>query len=358
EKALQWLKSPCFCPEDYKIGERKPVVIFLVFMRFIMEKLPNACIDGIWEEIIKQTVLYSRNFSEKGTELFKISMNFYPYTYDKVATGPQMITWLEEALSNKMKCTNPYIRLELFRLIRIMRKWQYPHPTCETMFDTFIHTMSEINPHHVYPSGGVDKVLFGFTDLRYIIKYNKEKNIIDCHDRNGSRFLSHCIQLIGKFAVTVGFISDLVKQINRIRHLCNFLFELRELVIIGPLEPQISKWAKWDQFRYIVSSPPFRPYIVETLCDLTASIINCKGSNRNMACIMDIRDSIVQELNVGTNIYDLPRLLMSRQIQGPKPVCQHSLLLNNLTQMYKNVPMKRVIDSNNDVNHINIINFE
>ncbi|CAL4137257.1 unnamed protein product, partial [Meganyctiphanes norvegica] len=352
EKALQWLTSLCYSPEDYIIRDIEPVVIFRAYMRFIMKNLPNACVDGIWEEIIKRTVLYSLNFSDMQTEFLRVPRKCYPYIYNKVATGPEVITWLDRALCDKRKCINPYIRLELFRLLRIMRKWLHPHPTWKPMCVTFIDTMSEINPHHMYVSGGDDEVLFGFTDLWFIIKHNQNRIFIDYRDRMDTRFISHCIQLIGKFAVAAVFISDILEQISRLKHLCLFLIKLRKLVI--------SDWAIVvpirDQFRYIITSPLFRPYIVETICDLTSAIINSKVNDHNMACIMDLRDSIVQDLNVCTNICDLPRLLMSRQIQGPKPVHQHSLLLNNLTQMYKNVPMNRVFDSNTDVNHFNIIN--
>ncbi|CAL4187040.1 unnamed protein product [Meganyctiphanes norvegica] len=363
EKALQWLISPSLSPEDYRNGDSE-LVIFLAHMGFIMKRLPNACVQGEWEEIIKRTVLYSRNFSDIGTELFRVIRNFDSNIYARVTAGPQVISWLEEALSNKVKCSNPYIRLELFRLIRIMRKWQLPHPTWEPMCGTFIDTICEINPHHMYSSGGNDEVLFGFTDIRYMFKYNESKIINECLDRHEARFPSNCIQLIGKFAVAAAFISDPFEQISRLRHLCKFLIRMRHLVTIGDQELQISDWAKFvsdlgqikkSQLKYTVPKSQFRLYIVETVCALTAAIINSKGSDQNMASIMDLRDSIVQELNVCTNICDLPKLLLSRQIQGPKLVRQHSLLLNNLTQNYKNIPMNRVFDSKANVNHFNLM---
>ncbi|CAL4084801.1 unnamed protein product, partial [Meganyctiphanes norvegica] len=116
EKALETLSYPCFSPEAYA-RDNDHVLIFLAYMRFIITRQPDAHVEGIWEELLKNTVIYSLNFSNSREEI-----TYIRNTHTKVvlADGPLVSTWLQKALATHNKCPNPYIRLELFRLIRIL----------------------------------------------------------------------------------------------------------------------------------------------------------------------------------------------------------------------------------------------
>ena len=118
EMALQALSSPCFIPTSYKSeGDNKPVVIFLACIEFIMMNLPDGYIVGIWEEVLRKTV----NFSKEALDDFHQVINAL-FGLRRVS---QVETWLCKALDTDTMCPNPYIRLELFRLVRLFKAFDH-----------------------------------------------------------------------------------------------------------------------------------------------------------------------------------------------------------------------------------------
>ncbi|CAL4099767.1 unnamed protein product, partial [Meganyctiphanes norvegica] len=101
EMALQSLLYSCLSPTNcFPISDRLGATdnslcaIFVAYIRFIVKKLPDACVDGIWKDILRKTVIYSRYFPPV------------------VGNCSLMSAWLDKALNNKSNCPNPYIRLE------------------------------------------------------------------------------------------------------------------------------------------------------------------------------------------------------------------------------------------------------
>merc|ERR1739838_269285 len=93
-----------------------------------MTRLPDACVDGIWEDILRKTVKYSCCFPYKVDgfpALGEFALN------DAFVNAPELCrtlipiknlrvrSWLIESLSIPSKCINPYRRLELFTLFRV-----------------------------------------------------------------------------------------------------------------------------------------------------------------------------------------------------------------------------------------------
>ncbi|CAL4158038.1 unnamed protein product, partial [Meganyctiphanes norvegica] len=79
EQALELLTSSCFSHEAYSKGDNEPVVIFIAYMNFIITKIPKGCVDGIWEDILRKTLMYTRTFSHRihGMGLKYISLSIW-----------------------------------------------------------------------------------------------------------------------------------------------------------------------------------------------------------------------------------------------------------------------------------------
>ncbi|CAL4169441.1 unnamed protein product [Meganyctiphanes norvegica] len=341
ENALHLLSFSCFSLEAYRKEDDEPAVIFLAYMRFIMTRRTDACLDGIWEEIFRKTLRYCRGSENKISHMRR---TYVPFIYTRFIPEEEtsLGTWIEEALSTHTKCPNPYIRLELFGLISVL--WEAMNINLIRISRTFIHTVGEIQPHHLYPSGNVDDVLFDLTDFDYIINhfflFGDLKELISSYllqqinnklfvNSIETRFISHCIQLIGVFAVMAETIPDPKEQFFRIRNCCLvFRKAVGSLVNCGSLLPGLSYW---KQFVYIVSLPPFRNYVIETVRNLTEAIMNNKLNDlQKTRHLIVARNTIAEDLGVCTKTLDLPKLLLSREEHGPNLVRQHSLLLRNV----------------------------
>ncbi|CAL4062115.1 unnamed protein product [Meganyctiphanes norvegica] len=353
EKALQLLSFPCFSPEAYT-RKNDPVLIFLAYMRFIIARQPEAVVNGIWEKILKNIIKYSRNISDY------VDDNHIRFT--PVGNRPQVHRWLRKALLCPRMCPNPYIRLELFRLIRVLchsysgnmsqKDWSDIDDTLGLVCGTFIHTISEIQPQHLCPSGDEFwfEMLFGIIDLSFIFrryaKFLKEKlqkiitdGILKQIQKNNSldvesievMFISNCIQLIGTFTVMYGS----KPSIEHLNYLLNFfLNNIGSLIYSEDLSNELGNTDPLVQFSYVISHLPdaFHPCIIETVCDLTSAIFNY--SIRDSDHQLHLRDRMAEGLGVCTNSWDLPGLLLSRQIHGPAQVRKHALLLRYSLPVY------------------------
>ncbi|CAL4062119.1 unnamed protein product [Meganyctiphanes norvegica] len=351
EKALQLLSSPCFSHEAYT-RKNDPVLIFLAYMRFIIARQPEAFVIGIWEKIFKNIIKYSLNISDY------VDDNHIRFT--PVGNRPQVHRWLRKALLCPRMCPNPYIRLELFRLIRILchsysgnmtqKDWADIDDTLLLVCDTFIHTISEIQPQHLCPSSDEFEILFGIIDLSFIfrryaqfMKEKLQKNITDGIlkqiQKNNSldvesievKFISNCIQLIGTFTVMYGPKTS----IELLNYLLNFfLHNIGSLIYSEDFSNELGNTDPLVQFSYVISHLPdaFHPCIIETVCDLTSAIFNY--SIRDSDHQLHLRDRIAEGLGVCTNSCDLPGLLLNRQIHGPAHVRKHALLLRHSLPVY------------------------
>ena len=145
-------------------------------------------------------------------------------------------------------------------------------------------------------------------------------------------FLVHCVQMIGVFAVTTVSNPDPKEQTNMLismlglfrEGIANFVYSNNTFV------------SPWMQFRNLFSRPPFRCYAVEAVQDLTYAITNLKERS-DIKChhklynfLLELRDVLISDLDVCSLACNLPSLMMSRQVHGPKHVHQHSLLLKGL----------------------------
>ena len=339
EEALQSLALPCFSPDASTTGNGETQIIFNSFIKFIITRLPDALVDGIWEEILSKTTMFWRYFK-----------------YSGIDGGPEVVNWLQEALSTPVKCPNPYIRIKLFVLLNIFSK-QYP--ICDVTIDqilsnTFMHTVCEIQPHCLYLSDKEDH-LFDFDEL--LISINStcclQDNLqimisseiiqqIKNHKEvliNNKKiiFLLRGIQLVGIFAVATNSIADPKEHIKQVRALLDFFYTtLGSLVKCDGHIPKVNyrNWA-WDHFTWVVRQPGFRPYVEDTVRNLTTAILKSKSKGFEKKLAVNVRDIIARDLNICTRTCDFPRLLLSRQIQGPKRVHQHSLLLENMTNYFE-----------------------
>ncbi|CAL4245352.1 unnamed protein product [Meganyctiphanes norvegica] len=310
---------------------------------------------------------FSRNCSDSGEEMIRMMKS---HTKVVPAGGLKVLTWLRKALIVHNKCPNPYLRLDLIRLIRVFH-WS----TLGNMFkrdrvnlnngyervcSTFIHTIGEIQPLDLYPSGSEDEVLFSLADLRFIfssgcndsrrlqkkisngiIEELMKHNTIDVENKEG-KFISNCIQLIGIFTVRGGSIP----KISLIEIILNFFkYQIGNLIYYKDFEFLLPGNIPWEQFQYILSHPSFHPHIIETVCYLTSAIINnpCKYSTQ----LWPVRDCIAGDLVVCTKTSDLPKLLLSRQLHGPGHVHTHVLLLPDLRLMKPNDFYMKMEDSDN-----------
>ena len=71
EIALKALSSPCFSPMNYKSDDDELIEIFLACMKFMMIKIPEGSVQGIWEEFLRNTINYSLNFSKVVQDNFR-----------------------------------------------------------------------------------------------------------------------------------------------------------------------------------------------------------------------------------------------------------------------------------------------
>ena len=83
--------------------------------------------------------------------------------------------------------------------------------------------------------------------------------------------------------------------------------------------------------------PELQPYIADAVSELTAAIMNCKAATINSKTMnhkwnyaMELRDKIAQRLDISTKSPNFPMMLLSRQVQGPRPISRHALLMRNL----------------------------
>ena len=320
---LQALSSPCFIPTSYKSEEdNESIVIFLACIEFIMKMLPDGYIIGIWEEVLRKTVNLSSGVKD----------DFHQVIHALFGLGrvSQVETWLCKALNTDFMCPNPYIRLELFRLVRLFKA--FDHIT--TWERVFIHTISEIQPHHLYPSGNEDDVIFSVEDLIYIINNvlhfdlklqeiissntfrplkNKKQLIFNSSE---TKFLINLLQLIGVFAIMAGSMTDHTIQISQL---------IDCFCLLMP----------WMQFRHLVSLPKVRCYAIEALRDMTSAVTSfpIRGDIRLRVeleeILLELRDSISMEVSNESSA--LPILMLSRQIDGHTITHRQSLLLKEFS---------------------------
>ncbi|CAL4112353.1 unnamed protein product [Meganyctiphanes norvegica] len=361
ENVLKSFSIPCLAPSAYNCEDVELIVIFLAYIRFIITRQQGFCISGIWEEILKETLKYTKNFSHCTHRFPTMTLGgfldrfrwgigsiFDIQSYNKIVPtitkGLRVDTWLNEALSSNSKCPNPYIRLELFRLYRFF--FQSPTMSEERLCTVFIHTICEIQPHYLYSCIKEDDFLFSAIDMYYaieycclvrilqkiistnIIKHLKETNEID--DCKETKFLSLCIQIIGAFATKVN--SNPVHRIKfmELKYCCMVFKNISQLVDCGEYLPGRSPLR---QFRYIITRPLFRKYVVETIQELTAAIYNYRQGDRR-ELLMSLRDSIVADVDVYHKTCKLPSFLLARQIQDPTLGRKHFLLLRRLGGAY------------------------
>ena len=314
EIAIQSLSAHCFSLEDPNPQDKKNVLIFLAYLQFIIRRRPDASINGIWEKLLHKTIRYSHN-------IYGMDIRFVIRNNPRVLKDLIMSPWLCKALISNSDHLDPYMRLELFRLFRLVQG------DSTIIASIMIKTISQIEPHNLYLklNDDPDCLLFNFTDLSYLI--------VDSGGIGDLRYISHCIQLFGIFADNISSIPDPMEELDKLRCLCELLG-----VILNCMDRHPKLWhhkiANWDTLRKIVSHPEIRVYVVETVCKLTSAIINCKHKDHTWSYTLMLRDKIAMKLNVCTKTYDIPRLLFSRQIGGPILFKKHALLMRNLEQFY------------------------
>jgi len=328
EMALKSLSTPFSIPGTCGREEIDFDVIFLSHVMFIMRSQPEGNLHDIWEDIFKKTISYSKNISVSQVTHM---MNQRPYNII-IHTEPRVRCWLNEALSTPTKCPDPYIRLELFRLIRIFREEIFGYLDWKRICATFMHIISEIQPHHLLPSGGEYEVMFRLADLKYIIEecgqldpnitkiissdiiqQIKSKNI-SFVDSKETLFLCHCIQLIGVFVVLTNSTTSPRKQLTQITECCRVLNgTISNLVNCSDDLPGI---ILSDQFRYVTSHLPFHHYLEETLHDLTSAIFkNNLSDNEKWVHLIGMGHLNYFNQDISNKTFNF-RSLLDRQIQG------------------------------------------
>ncbi|CAL4216142.1 unnamed protein product [Meganyctiphanes norvegica] len=374
EDGLMRLLDPCTTPEtalqlfsspENTRGINENAIIFLAYFRFMMTRLPDACVEGIWEDILNKAVMYTRFLH--GPEVALVML----------LKRPRMNTedcamWLKEALSAHEKCPNPYSRLKLFRIIRMIQcPLQDPDAASlnwEPVCAIFIHTINEIKPHHIYPSGNKKDNLFSVEDLTNIISKKETIKIISTNinaqicnnkevfvDSKETRFISHCIQLIGVFAVLARSLSDTFPYYEREKIKCYAAFNdnIGNLVYCADSEPYKYRNPR-EWFRYVVSRPPFHHYAIQTIRILIANFINKEGMAVSEIPSLEYLRDVARDLGVCNKTCTLPRLLLYCQIHGSTLARQHTLLipkllLKNLSPLYKFVDNTEEDDNDQNV---------
>ena len=136
--------------------------IFFLYLDYIIRKRPNGKVDGATEDIFRKCLPYTKNASNSLMKDLNDSL--------KVAIPAKICSWLKRALSAPIKCPNPYVRLDLFRLVRLVKgisngkSWEF----CQHLGPLFIQTLSEIKPQRLLKVEGLrDEALFDIYDLLY-----------------------------------------------------------------------------------------------------------------------------------------------------------------------------------------------
>ncbi|CAL4166357.1 unnamed protein product [Meganyctiphanes norvegica] len=346
EMALKSFSSFCFSPNARERNNEYRLV-FIVHVKFIMTRLTDQCVTGIWENIIKKTIMYSRMFyPSENAHIVKnyMGMGFVERTLSP--TELQVANWFNEALSSTSKCPNSYVRLGLFRLIRILleESLYLPPMPWECICATFIQTIVEIQPHRIYSNTNVDEMLFEVCDMHHMIRkcsiHGKLENIISNNkvaNNKETMFILHSLQLVRVFAIVAGSIADSKGFINkrRVQEIFNTQLNVCCSVLnsIGPMVTMNNPII--GQSQGVICHPLFHPYFAETVCDLTSAIINNKVCETNPTLNpMGFIKYVAEELGVCTKTCDLPRLLLHRQMYGFNPlVRQHSLLLRYISPL-------------------------
>ncbi|CAL4060351.1 unnamed protein product [Meganyctiphanes norvegica] len=360
EKALQLFSSPCFTPTVYKEGNTD-AMIFLAYFKFMMIRLPDACIDDIWGDILNKAFMYTRYLTRPQVGVFMMDepvpeVGLFMLDKPLYMNSKNCAKWFQEALSTHTKCPNPYSRLKLFRILRMIMGDAYElswEPVCAM----FIHTINEIKPHDLYPISNKDESLFKVEDLTYLIFHRYTMNLISTNiiaqnqNKNESlveskeiRFICNCIQLIEVFAVLARSISDPFKYNKKIIKCCDAFKEyIDRLVYCIQSDPWIHREYKprrspEEWFRYVVSSSPFRHYAIQTVHVLIAIIINMKKIDVNVTWFLKFLWNVAGDLGVRNKTCEVPRGLFYHQIHGLTLTGQNTmlipLLLKNLSPLY------------------------
>ena len=338
KKALQLLES-CPSSDAFIREDSQPVSVFIDFLQFIINRRPSGTLNGIWEELMCKTLKYSRNFNYSKDVKF----------WEDIGKDIGVDVWLSKCLNVSSNCPNPYIRLELFRLYRLFKlRTDVPSISKELCVNTFMETVSEIQPHLIHLDGDV---LFGITDLNYIfldcgnvkllrsfVSFDINKQLLKRKpivvDSIETKFMLHCIQLIGIFATMAATITDPEEQAIEV-HLCICCFTegIRNLVDCGD---HFGMMPFWQQFSIITADEPLHQYVIKAIRELTSAINNLKQTDA-VRTLMPFRDEILVDLFTCSKTNVLPNLLLSRQIQGygrGRYVQHHALLLNRLSRVY------------------------
>ena len=277
--------------------------IFFALMKYIKSKFPDGFVDDILEQILVKSIMYSKN-AANGINSHHSGEWF------------QIYKWLKKVLSSQSNCPNPYLRLELFRLMRIAIIPFEIHLR-ECVCETFICTICEIHPFHFYFSGDVGNRLFGVQDFEYFItqlKTEREYMIYQdmplrkvCFYNHTEKFICHLLQLVELYVR----ISTTMDEFN----LCFNIFLA---------------------FCPIYDFPEFYSDAVDTYCELTAASLSICGSGlENTILLLEKRAANRFYPAIKDNkTSDIPRLLLSRQIHGSKALRQHALVLSDLEIYY------------------------
>lgn len=86
-------------------------------------------------------------------------------------------------------------------------------------------------------------------------------------------------------------------------------------------------------FRYIVSSYPVNCYAIESVRDITAAITNSREKNATKH-MLALRDMIIGDIEPDVG-YELPRLVMSRQVDGPTQFHRQALALKEISKRFQ-----------------------
>lgn len=323
QKALQHLLS---CPpaNTFSSEDEDPVRIFLEFMRFIMTMRPDGSIFGIWDELLHKTLKYSKNYNDSRD--------------GQCGVLSGVSNWMIKVLGSN-SCPNHYTRLELFRLARLFKL----NHELSVHGDTILHTISNIKPHRLYPSGNEDDLLFGAMDLHYIIikcqtvETIQDVVLIDLNQQlrkgNGiivnsdeTRFILNSIQLVGIFSALARYIPDANVRAKQLEFCCATFF--------GGICRLIDCDGEGPLVQDILNHQSFYHHVVEFIRDLT-NVTLTLGQRDMSYTVMRTRDLLVLDFDIGSATSEFSKLLSDRQVHGSRDVQKHSLLLYHLSWLYK-----------------------
>ncbi|CAL4070782.1 unnamed protein product [Meganyctiphanes norvegica] len=318
EMALQLLPSAA-----YRRVDIEPLVIFHACIKYIINRLrPGGYVDGVWEDFIRKTVIFSRYY----TQVSIMFLRRYVTDSDVLADHNEVMTWLGEALSIPSNCPNPYTRLELFLLVKTFCN-SSTFVDWRRMCDTFMQTICEIKPQNLYPNISVKDIngIIGclHKPLQIVISTDIRKQLYKTNavimNSDETRFIVSCIQLIGVFALNAKTYEDnhtILETVGSLVDCGELLYDV--LHRMSPLE---------QRQHYVVSHPPFRQYVVEALLDITQAIKNACGDRILTDSLRLLRHNVSIDLDVFTKAAELPKLMLQRQIHGPTTTIQKELIL-------------------------------